>query len=121
MAEHNLTGKKGETVAKQFLKDHSYKIRNTNWRFRAKEIDIVAEKNNVLVVVEVKTRTSEYFESPKEAVTKSKQKLIITATQAYIEEYDIDMEVRFDIIGVSFLNNETKIEHIKDAFQPSLL
>lgn len=121
MAEHNITGKKGEGVAKQFLEDHLYKIRSTNWRFRAKEIDIVAEKNNVLVVVEVKTRTNEYFESPREAVTRQKQKFLIAATQAYIEEFDVDLEVRFDIIGVSFLNKETKIEHIKDAFQPSLL
>lgn len=121
MAEHNVIGKKGEDVAKQFLIQHNYIIKKCNWRYHRNEIDIIAEKYNLLVVVEVKTRTNEYFENPKEAVTRRKQRFIIDATQAYIEEYDVDMEVRFDIIGVSFLSGETKIEHIKDAFQPSLL
>jgi putative endonuclease len=121
MAEHNITGKKGEDVAQHYLTQNGYKIRNLNWRFRKNELDIIAEKDNCLVVVEVKTRTSEYFESPKETVTRKKQKFIIAATQAYIEEFNINMEVQFDIVGVSFLNFETKIEHIQDAFQPSLL
>ena len=73
------------------------------------------------MVIEVKTRTNDYFENPREAVTRKKQKFIIAATQAYIEEFDVDKEVQFDIIGVSFLSGETKLEHIKDAFQPSLL
>jgi putative endonuclease len=121
MADHNITGKKGEDVAQHYLTQNGYKIRNVNWRFRKNELDIITEKDNYLVVVEVKTRTSEYFESPKETVTRKKQKFIIAATQAYIEAFDINMEVRFDIVGVSFLNFETKIEHIQDAFQPSLL
>ena len=121
MAEHNIVGKKGEEIAKQFLLKNAYKIRHLNWRFRKNEIDIIAEKDNFLVVVEVKTRTSEYFENPKEAVTKKKQKFIINATEAYINEFDIENEIRFDIIAVSFENNKTKIEHIVDAFQPSLL
>jgi putative endonuclease len=121
MAEHNLVGKKGEEIANKFLIDNGFKIRHINWRFRKNEIDIIAEKNNLLVVVEVKTRTSEYFESPKEAVTINKQKFIIKATEAYIEEFNIDFETRFDIIGVSLLVNETIIEHIEDAFQASLI
>lgn len=121
MAEHNIIGKKGEEIARQYLLKNDYTIRNLNWRFRKNEIDIIAEKDNYLVVVEVKTRTSEYFENPKEAVTKKKQKLIINATEAYIHEFNIDYETRFDIIAVSFINGKTKIEHIVDAFQPSLL
>lgn len=121
MAEHNLVGKKGEEIANKFLVNNGFKIRHINWRFRKNEIDIIAEKNNLLVVVEVKTRTSEYFESPKEAVTINKQKFIIKATEAYIEEFNIDFETRFDIIGVSLLSNETIIEHIEDAFQASLI
>lgn len=121
VAEHNIIGKKGEEVAKEHLVKNGYTVRDVNWRFRKNEVDIIADKNNVLVVVEVKTRTSEYFENPKEAVTKQKQKFIIKATEAYIEEFDVDMEVRFDIIGVCLLNDEIKIEHTIDAFQPSLL
>jgi putative endonuclease len=84
-------------------------------------VDIITEKDNLLVVVEVKTRTSEYFENPKEAVTKKKQKFIIQAADAYIQEKNIELEVRFDIVGVTIINGKTKIEHIQDAFQPSLL
>jgi putative endonuclease len=121
MAKHNVIGEKGEEIAKEHLLANGYKIKTCNWRYRKHEIDIIAEKNNLLVVVEVKTRTNEYFESPKEAVTKKKQKFIIHATQAYIEEFDLNLEVRFDVISVILKNNETKIEHIEDAFQPSLL
>jgi len=121
MAEHNLVGKKGEEIAYKFLVDNCFKIRHINWRYKKNEIDIIAEKNNLLVVIEVKTRTSEYFENPHEAVTISKQKFIIKATEAYINEFNIDLETRFDIIGVSLLPNETKIDHIEDAFQASLI
>ena len=121
MAEHNLVGKKGEEIARNYLLDKGFKIRHLNWRYKKNELDVVAEKNNLLVVVEVKTRTSEYFENPREAVTIKKQKYIIKATDAYINEFNIDNETRFDIIAVSLLEAETKIEHIEDAFQPSLL
>lgn len=121
MADHNTLGKKGEDLAHRYLVKNGYEIKQLNWRYRKNEIDIIAEKNNLLVVVEVKTRTSEYFENPKEAVTRKKQKFIIKAADAYILENEIDMETRFDIIAVTILNNITKIEHIEDAFQPSLL
>jgi putative endonuclease len=121
MAEHNEIGKKGENLAQKHLLCKGYKIRHLNWRFKKNEIDIIAVKNNLLVVVEVKTRTSEYFENPREAVTIGKQKFIIKATQAYIEEFNVELETRFDIVGVTLLINETKIEHVEDAFQPSLL
>ena len=121
MADHNILGKKGEDLAKQYLFENGYKIRHLNWRYRKTEIDIIAEKNNLLVVVEVKTRASDYFENPKDAVTIKKQKFIVSTTQAYIEEFNVDYEVRFDIIGIRFENGQEKIEHIKDAFQPGLL
>ena len=121
MADHNKLGKKGEEIALKYLKSNQYTIKETNWRFRKKEVDIIAEKDNLLVVVEVKTRTSEYFENPKEAVTRKKQKFIIQAADAYVQENEIDMETQFDIVAVTIINGQTNIEHIQDAFQPSLL
>ena len=121
MADHNKLGKKGEEIARNYLVQNGYRLRDTNWRYRKNEIDIIAEKNNFLVVVEVKTRTSDYFENPKEAVTRKKQKFIIQAAEAYIMEKDVDLETRFDIIAVTIINHKTEIEHIEDAFQPSLL
>lgn len=121
MAEHNKLGNKGEELAQRYLVQNGYVLRQVNWRYRKKEIDIIAERDNLLVVVEVKTRTNNYFENPKEAVTKKKQKFIINAAEAYIVEHNIDMETRFDIVAVTIMNNKTDIEHIEDAFQPSLL
>jgi len=121
MADHNKLGKKGEEIALKYLKSNQYIIKETNWRFRKNEVDIIAEKDNLLVVVEVKTRTSEYFENPKEAVTRKKQRFIILSADAYVQEKNIEWEVRFDIIAVTIINQQINIEHIQDAFQPSLL
>ena len=120
MADHNILGKKGEELAKQFLLEKEYKIRHLNWRHKKTEIDIVAETNNLLVVVEVKTRTNDYFENPKDAVTFKKQRNIVDTTEAYIEIFNIDLEVRFDIISITFENGQEKIDHVQDAFQPGL-
>lgn len=120
MAEHNEIGNQGEELAYQYLLDHHYLIKARNWRFSRAELDIVAIKEDMLVVVEVKTRTSLAFENPKEAVTKSKQKSIIKAANAYIEENNIDLECRFDIISVLISEGRTEVEHLKDAFYPSL-
>jgi putative endonuclease len=73
-----------------------------------------------LIVVEVKTRTSREFESPKEAVTIKKQKHIVRAADAYIQQFDIDLECRFDIVSVLIEGNNIDIEHIEDAFYPML-
>ena len=120
MAEHNLIGKKGEALAYKYLKKKGYKILEANWRYKKAEIDLITLKNDFLVVVEVKTRTSEAFESPKEAVTIGKQKNIVKAADAYIQEKEINLECRFDVVSVLILPNKTSIEHIEDAFHPLL-
>ncbi|OFX86004.1 MAG: hypothetical protein A2W99_16640 [Bacteroidetes bacterium GWF2_33_16] len=121
MSEHINLGKEGEEQALRFLVSSGYKIRHKNWRYKKNEVDIIAEKNNLLIVIEVKTRTNDYFESPKEAVTKKKQRFIIKATEAYIQQFNIDSETRFDIVSVIIRNGNSEIEHIEDAFQASLL
>lgn len=120
MAGHNQVGQKGEELAVNYLSEKGYQIVECNWRFKKAEIDIIAHFKNQLVIVEVKTRTSEEFESPKEAVTISKQKNIVKAADAYIQERDIDLECRFDVVSVLMLPDQTKIEHIEDAFYPML-
>ena len=121
MSDHIEIGKEGEDRAVRFLINAGFKIKNRNWRFGKNEIDIIAEKENLLVIVEVKTRTNDYFENPKEAVTKKKQRFIIKATEAYIQQFNINLETRFDIISVLTHNGKIEIEHIEDAFQASLL
>ena len=100
--------------------DKGYDILALNWRFKKAEIDIIAQQKETLVIVEVKTRTSIDFERPQEAVTISKQRHLVRAADAYIQENEIDLECRFDVISVLILNQKVEIEHIEDAFMPLL-
>ncbi len=119
MAEHNILGEKGEEIACRYLLSKSYKILERQWRFKHKEVDIIAQHNNTLVFVEVKTRTSNYWGNPEEFVLKSKQKYMINAAEKYIETKDIDMEARFDITAILFNNNNYHVKHITEAFYPN--
>lgn len=120
MTKHHHTGKRGEEIAASFLEKKGYAILKANWRYNKAEIDLLAEKDQMLVIVEVKTRTSAQFELPKEAVTIAKQKHLIRAANAYIEENNIDLECRFDIISILLIDGKVDIEHVEDAFQPLL-
>ncbi len=120
MAEHNDTGTKGEELAAVFLKNKGYSILETNWRFKNLEADIIAADNKTLVIAEVKTRKSNYFGEPETFVNKQKQKNLIKTAQEYIQRNQLDLEVRFDIISIILGENNTKINHIEDAFYPTL-
>ena len=72
MAEHNDLGKFGEELAVEFLEKNGYTILETNWFFNKAEIDIIAQKENILAVVEVKTRSSLDFGLPQEFVKPKK-------------------------------------------------
>jgi putative endonuclease len=120
MAEHNDLGKLGEEIAAKHLIDKGFSIRATNWRFGKDEIDIIAEKDNFLVIVEVKTRRSAIFGEPEIFVNANKQRFLIRATQVYIEKYNIEKEARFDIVSIILNTNTKQINHIEDAFYPVL-
>ncbi|MBL7882248.1 MAG: YraN family protein [Chryseobacterium gambrini] len=118
MADHNDFGKKAEELAAEYLQKNGYKILVRNFRYQKAELDLVAEKDSLIVVVEVKARSTDVFNLPQEAVNKRKIKLIISAANYFMEEYNKNKEVRFDIISV--LPDENKnlmIEHITDAFE----
>ena len=116
MAEHNLLGEKGEKLAVEFLVKKGYKILETNYRFRKAEVDVIAQQEEVLVVVEVKTRSTDFFGSPEEFVNQKKIQLLTEAIDNYIQEKDLDLEVRFDIITLIKQNNSFSIKHFEDAF-----
>lgn len=116
MAQHNDLGKKGEGLAIDYLQDNDYVIIEKNYRFKKAEVDIIAQKENVLVAVEVKTRSSTYFGNPQDFVNPKKIKLLVMAIDNYVIEKDLDLEVRFDIIAVLKNKNNYKIHHIEDAF-----
>lgn len=116
MAEHNDLGKKGESMAAEYLLKKGWSIKEQNWRFGKDEIDLIIEKADTLSFVEVKTRYNDYFGEPHEFVSKSKQRRIIRAAEHYIDKYDVDHEVQFDIVSIILNQKKQTIEHIEDAF-----
>ncbi len=116
MAEHNDLGKKGEELAIAFLKKKGYTIRDKNYRYLKAEVDVIAQKEDVLVAVEVKTRSSRDFGLPQDFVTQKKIKLLVLAIDHYVVSKDLDVNVRFDIIAIVHQNNKFEIEHIENAF-----
>lgn len=116
MAGHNELGKLGEELAADFLKKAGYEILAKNWIYQKAEIDIIAIKDNVLAIVEVKTRSTLEFGLPQEFVKPAKIKLLVKAVDAYVEENDIEADVRFDIISIHKNGKDFEIEHLEDAF-----
>lgn len=120
MAEHNELGKKGEELAVEYLRGLGYRILETNWRAGKHEVDIIAMDKECLVVAEVKTRTSDHFGEPFLAVTREKQKALIRAANYYVQKKNLDCETRFDILSILVKKEGEKVDHIKDAFYPTL-
>lgn len=117
MAKHIELGKKGEDLASSFLELKGYEILERNWRFRRAEIDIIAKHNEKLIFVEVKTRSTDFFGNPEEAVHIKKQDLIARAAGAYILKVQHDWLIRYDVISILLFPDSTySIEHIEDAF-----
>jgi len=116
MAEHNELGKFGEEQAVEYLKQQGYAILETNWTFQKSEIDIIAQKENTLVIVEVKTRSTLDFGLPQDFVKPKKIQLLVKAVNEYVVLNDLDVAIRFDIIAVLKDDNNYSIEHLEDAF-----
>ncbi len=116
MATHNELGKKGEELAAEYLLKNGYQILEKNWFYKKAEVDIIALKGETLAVVEVKTRSSDYFGNPQDFVNQKKIRLLVEAINQYITTKDLDVEVRFDIIAILKNQYTFKIEHIEDAF-----
>ena len=116
MAAHNELGKAGETAAVNYLQEHGYQILETNWTFQKAEIDIIALKENLLAIVEVKTRSSLDFGLPQDFVNPKKMQLLVKAANEYVTANDLEVNVRFDIIAIHKENNNYNIEHIEEAF-----
>jgi putative endonuclease len=111
-------GNAGEKLAKDFLKKKGYKIRETNFRCREGEIDIVAEKKGCLVFVEVRTKTGSVFGSSEESVTFSKKEKVIASALTYLSQHkDLPDSWRIDFVAVELdpKGKATRIEIIENA------
>jgi putative endonuclease len=121
MGQHNETGKVGEEFAREFLIKKGYRILDVNWRYNYKEIDIVARQDQTMVFVEVKTRATLAFELPQEAVTPKKMKNLVYAADVYLNQKNIELSSRFDIVTVLASEPFKILEHIEDAFKANEL
>lgn len=111
-------GKCGEEAAVDFLREQGYKIIAKNYKSRFGEIDIVARDKDTLCFIEVKTRRSERFGSPQEAVTAGKQRQIAKSALAFLKERALlDEKARFDVVSIIYSKDKAKINLIKDAFE----
>ncbi|MES2863362.1 MAG: YraN family protein [Bacteroidota bacterium] len=116
MAEHNDLGKLGEELAADYLIENGYEVLETNWTFQKAEVDIIAQKNAILAVIEVKTRSSIDFGLPQDFVKPKKINLLVKAINEYVTVNDLDVEVRFDIIAIHAKEKQFVIEHLEEAF-----
>jgi putative endonuclease len=115
LSKNKEIGQKGESIAVDYLTDTGYNILCTNYRYDRFEIDIIAEKENTLIFVEVKTRKSFQYGLPEEAVDEKKINNILTCADHYLNEIQWTDRIRFDILSIS-LFPEPSIKHIEDAF-----
>lgn len=120
MAQHNDFGRISEDRAAAYLMARGYTIRDRNWRIGHKELDIVAQKNDTLAIVEVKARKSDRYGDAVDAVTDDKICKIVQAADAYVRYHRINLNVRFDIIAITGEAGRQIVEHIEDAFHPPL-
>lgn len=120
MAKHLSLGKQGELLAENYLINKGYNILTCNYRYQKFELDIIALKDEVLIFVEVKTRSTDWFGNPEEAVGMVKEQNMAQASEAFIysNEKLQYIDIRFDIISIIISDAKKTIKHIEDAFFP---
>jgi putative endonuclease len=116
---HIETGMEGERTAAEYLRRKGYFILEQNWKNERLEIDIIAREKDTIIFAEVKTRNGMSHGWPEEAVSEAKQERIAEAAEAYLLKYNVDLEIRFDIISLIHHEGKTQIYHIRDAFAPA--
>lgn len=111
-------GRMGENAGARYLRSRGYTILQRNWRCEAGEVDIVAQDENYLIFVEVKTRRSHELGYPAEAVTYERKKRYEKIASHYLHSFDLDfLPVRFDVLSIEVTHdNRAHIRHYIDAF-----
>jgi putative endonuclease len=117
---HIEFGQQGEALAASFLVAEGFSIVARNYRWKKEEIDLIAITGGNLVFVEVKTRKHDTYAPPEKSVSPSKQSHLIKAANAFIQEKQLNLDARFDIISIIHNQYETRINHIQNAFYPTL-
>ena len=116
MGKHNEFGKEGEKIATDFLLKNGYDIKYQNYRYLKSEIDIIAQKGNILAIVEVRARSNDKIIAIADTITNKKIKLLVMGADHYVTENNLDVEVRFDVITILKNKKLFKIQHLESAF-----
>ena len=112
-------GQRGEEIAARFLLSEGFDLLHRNWRSGRYELDIVARKEGVLHIVEVKSRKADGLTAPEEAMTRKKFNALFRAAQQYVALYRIDADTQFDLIAVDLLPDSTpRLRYIPNAMVP---
>jgi putative endonuclease len=117
MASHNQLGKEAEQMAVDYLVKNGYEILHCNWRYSHYEIDIIAKKNGLLRIIEVKALKTSGIKFPEESVTKKKFKYLLKAADEFLFQNQQYRHVQFDILSI-IINpqKETEFFLIEDVF-----
>lgn len=120
--EANKWGHQAELIVKEYLQTKGYTVRETNWRPKSSrsEIDIIAQKDDTIIFVEVKARKDKDFD-PADAVTPDKIRKLVRGANSYLDIQQFDFFYRFDVATVSGTPDDYTIDYIEDAFLPPLL
>lgn len=116
MESSNDFGKFGEQMAVEHLLGNGYAILERNYRYLKAEVDIIARDGDTLAIVEVKSRNMGFLEDILDTVNAKKVKLLTMAADHYVQENDLDVEVRFDVITVIKTGSGIHLEHLENAF-----
>lgn len=114
-------GRQAENIVYEFLISKGYTVRERNWRpsTSKSEIDLIAQKDDTLVFVEVKARSDKDLD-PAEAMTQEKIKNVVRGANSYLRNQDFDFYYRFDVAAVSGNAEDYKLDYLEDAFLPPL-
>ena len=117
-ATRSEVGAWGEDIATKYLREHGFTIRERNWRHGHGELDIVAERDSVIIIVEVRTRRSDAYGTPEESVRAAKRAKLIVTAQAYLDARgltDAQWQIDFVAIDLDAHNAVRRIDHIACA------
>lgn len=110
-------GRFGELLAKEYFKNAGYTILAENYRTLLGELDLVIKKNDTIIFVEVRTRSTISHGSPEESITRSKrERLIRLALQFCAQHCLYAQNLRFDVVAINIVGEKSEIKHISNAF-----
>lgn len=116
MARHNETGKTGEKLAAEWLAQNGFILIEKNWRHKRLEVDLIAEKNNILHFIEVKCRTSKNFGLPEESVSQKKIENLLRASEEYVILFPTRLRIQFDVLAITLQGKNTEYFLIEDVY-----